>query len=278
MYDKLPQTLKDHGAFCLWQYEKDRSGRLTKMPYQMNGMKASSTDRTTFTSFDDAASHMDGYSGIGLGVFDDLAAIDIDHCVVDGALSEMALDIIRIMDSYTEYSPSGTGVRILFRVRDIAYDKERYYINNRGIGLEVYVAGYTNRFVTVTGDAINGSDIEDRSDALMTVLDKYMVKPEKPASAISAPGSYLTDASVSPVEWDRPGGQIPQRSRCRPVLHAGFLVRRRYRADGSAVQAVRFVPGEVGAGGLPQRHAGEGCRAGHRLLPARGQNIGSGGL
>lgn len=196
MYDKLPQTLKDHGAFCLWQYEKDRSGRLTKMPYQMNGMKASSTDRTTFTSFDDAASHMDGYSGIGLGVFDDLAAIDIDHCVVDGALSEMALDIIRIMDSYTEYSPSGTGVRILFRVRDIAYDKERYYINNRGIGLEVYVAGYTNRFVTVTGDAINGSDIEDRSDALMTVLDKYMVKPEKLAGAISAPGSYLTDASV----------------------------------------------------------------------------------
>ena len=196
MYDKLPQTLKADGAFCLWQYEKDRSGRLTKVPYQTNGIKASSTDRATFTSFDDAASHMDGYSGIGLGVFDDLAAIDIDHCVVDGALSEMALDIIRIMDSYTEYSPSGTGVRILFRVRDIAYDKERYYINNRGIGLEVYVAGYTKRFVTVTGNAISGNCIEYRSDALMTVLDKYMVKPEKPASTIPAPGSYLTDTTV----------------------------------------------------------------------------------
>ena len=91
MYEKLPQTLKADGAFCLWQYEKDRSGRLNKVPYQTNGMKASSTDWTTFTSFDDAASHMDGYSGIGLGVFDDLAAIDIDHCVVDGALSEMSI-------------------------------------------------------------------------------------------------------------------------------------------------------------------------------------------
>ena len=196
MYENLPQTMKDHGAFCLWQYEKDRAGRMTKVPYQTNGMKASSTDRSAFTSFDDAVSHMAGYSGIGLGVFDGLAAIDIDHCVTDGALSEMAQDIIGIMDSYTEYSPSGTGVRIIFSVRDLAYDKDRYYINNRGIGLEVYVAGYTNRFVTVTGNAISGSDIADRSEALMTVLEKYMVKPYIPVSAIPAPGSYLTDASV----------------------------------------------------------------------------------
>ena len=114
MYEKLPQTLKADGAFCLWQYEKDRSGRLNKVPYQTNGMKASSTDWTTFTSFDDAASHMDGYSGIGLGVFDDLAAIDIDHCVVDGALSEMAQDIIGIMNSSVRISPIvGVGMRLL---------------------------------------------------------------------------------------------------------------------------------------------------------------------
>lgn len=170
MYEKLSQTMKDHGAFCLWQYEKDRTGRMTKVPYQTNGIKASSTDRGSFTSFDDAVSHMNGYSGIGLGVFDGFAAIDIDHCVTDGALSKMAQDIIGIMDSYTEYSPSGTGVRIIFSVRNLAYDKDRYYINNRGIGLEVYVAGYTNRFVTVTGNAISSSGIEDRSEALMTVL------------------------------------------------------------------------------------------------------------
>lgn len=196
MYDNLPQNLKSCGAFCLWQYEKDRTGRITKVPYQISGVKASSTDSSTFTTFAEAVDHMDGYSGIGLGVFDDLAAIDIDHCVVDGALSEMAQDIIGIMDSYTEYSPSGTGVRILFRVRDVSYDKNRYYINNRGIGLEVYVAGYTNRFVTVTGNAISGIDVEERSDALMAVLDKYMRKEEKPVSAVQAPGSYLSDASV----------------------------------------------------------------------------------
>ena len=196
MYEKLPQMLKDHGAFCLWQYEKDKDGRMTKVPYQTNGLRASSTDRGCFTSFDDAGSHMAGYFGIGLGVFDGFAAIDIDHCVTDGALSGMAQDIIGIMDSYAEYSPSGTGVRILFRVRDVQYDDSRYYINNRGIGLEVYVPGHTNRFVTVTGNRISGSDIEDRPDALMTILEKYMVKPEKPASTISAPGSYLSDASV----------------------------------------------------------------------------------
>ena len=49
----------------------------------------------------------------------------------------MAKDIIARMDSYTEYSPSGNGVRILFKAALPAYDRERYYINNRRLGLEV---------------------------------------------------------------------------------------------------------------------------------------------
>ena len=195
MYEKLPQELKERGAFCLWRYEQ-RNGDTTKVPYQISGLRGDSTNPTAFTDFTSAVSYGDSYDGIGIGVFGDICAIDIDHCVENGTLSDMAKDIIARMDSYTEYSPSGNGVRILFKAALPAYDRERYYINNRRLGLEVYVAGYTNRFVTVTGNAISGSCLECRSDALEDVLERYMKRPEKATAKISAPGSYLSDASV----------------------------------------------------------------------------------
>ena len=39
-------------------------------------------------------------------------AVDIDHCYKDVVLSEMAVDIINAMNSYTEFSPSGGEMRI----------------------------------------------------------------------------------------------------------------------------------------------------------------------
>ena len=38
--------------------------------------------------------------------------------------------------------------------------------------------------------------IEERTDALTEVLEKYMRKAEKPVSRVTAPGSYLSDESV----------------------------------------------------------------------------------
>ena len=195
MYENLPQELKTRGSFCLWKYE-ERNGDRTKVPYQVNGLRADSTNWATFTDFATAVNHRTGYDGIGIGVFGDICAIDIDHCVTDGVLSSLAQDIITRMDTYTEYSPSGTGVRILFKASLPEYDRDRWYINNRTLGLEVYVAGYTNRFVTVTGNAIRGSDLEERPEALIDVLEHYMRKPEKAKAGMTAPGSYLSDKSV----------------------------------------------------------------------------------
>ena len=195
MYEKLPQELKERGSFCLWKYE-ERDGRMTKVPYQTSGLRADSMNKATFTDYSTAISLRDKYDGIGIGVFDDICTIDIDHCIENGVLSDMTEDIISRMDSYTEYSPSGIGVRILFKASLPSYGKERYYINNLNIGLEVYVAGYTSRFVTVTGNTAIGTAIEDRTEALAEILEKYMVRPGRPVSQSSAPGSYLSDDSV----------------------------------------------------------------------------------
>ena len=81
-----------------------------------------------------------------------------------------------MMQSYAEVSPSGRGMRILFLATGFEFDKARYYINNQKIGLEVYVAGATSKFVTVTGHALfPGEDLNERGPQLQAVLEKYIV-------------------------------------------------------------------------------------------------------
>ena len=172
----IPDYLKQHGRFCTWRYET-HNGRTTKIPYNpRTGLLARSNAVESFCSFDEAVSAVSDYSGIGLGVFDGISAIDIDHCVDEvGRLSNMARDIIDCMDSYTELSPSGKGIRIIFRTSDFLYDKERFYVHNQKSGLEVYVAKATSKFVTLTGNRLEGTgELAQRDEALTEVLEKYM--------------------------------------------------------------------------------------------------------
>lgn len=178
----LPAALRKSGRFCCWRYE-ERDGKRTKVPYNpRTGGRAQSTNPDTFVSLDTAEAVQGRYDGLGVGIFGNLGAIDIDHCISEaGELSPMAADIMKTMDAYAESSPSGCGVRILFTVPDgFAHDKARYYINNQKAGLEVYIAGSTNKFVTVTGDAFTpGEDLKERGEQLRAVLEKHMQRPAK---------------------------------------------------------------------------------------------------
>lgn len=174
--ENIPAYLREHGLFCLWKYE-DRDGRRTKMPYNPNSLqdRAKSNDRSTFAPMATTQARAAGFDGIGIGIFDDIAGIDIDHCIDDaGQLSPMAQDIVQTMDAYTEISPSGKGLRILFLAPGFQYDKDRYYIKESKQGLEVYIAGMTNRYLTVTGNTLRSSDLVDRTKQLQSVLDRYM--------------------------------------------------------------------------------------------------------
>lgn len=174
--NNLPETLKQRGLFCLWQYE-ERDGRQTKMPYNPNRPqdRAKSNDRSTFAPMATAQERAAGFDGIGIGIFDDIAGIDIDHCIDDaGKLSPMAQDIVQTMDAYTEISPSGKGLRILFLAPGFQYDKDRFYIKESKQGLEIYIAGMTNRYLTVTGNTLRSCDLVDRTQQLQSVLDRYM--------------------------------------------------------------------------------------------------------
>jgi putative DNA primase/helicase len=196
MYERIPKELKEEALFCLWKYE-ERDGKKTKVPYKIDGKKARPNLITDFSSFDSVSKLVDKYSGIGMGVFNGFSAVDIDHCVEDGVPNEIATDIINTMQSYTELSPSGTGVRIIFKVDDFNFDKNTYYIHNSKIGLEIYVSGATRKFVTLTGNRLNDYGIANCHTALEEVLNTYMKRPcVVKASIESDRVSFLTDEEL----------------------------------------------------------------------------------
>lgn len=192
----LPRELKDTGRWCVWRYEQPEGrAKLTKCPYNpRTGGRAKSNDPNTFSSYQEAVNTLErgGYDGLGVGLFDGLCAVDIDNCLSeDGTPSLLALDIVSTLGSYTETSPSGQGIRIFFRASGCTYDKNRYYTMNASLGLEIYVSSATNKFLTITGNSgpwAGATPIQERAEALQTILDRYMVRPQKtPQEAIRMP-------------------------------------------------------------------------------------------
>ena len=197
----IPDALKRNASFCVWKLEK-RSGRPTKVPYNpKTGAMAKTNDPSTFTDFNTAmkAYAIGGWDGIGYRVSEGIGAIDIDHCIrEDGSLNDVAASILGIFsDTYFERSPSGTGLRGFFRLSpDFAYDKTVYYINNRKHGLEVYLPGTTNRFVTVTGDMFREGAVGRDDDALKTALETFMKRSSRVSAKTIEAASYLDDDAV----------------------------------------------------------------------------------
>lgn len=194
--DKIPQYLKEYGHFCNWKYEL-RDGKKTKVPYTPGTThKASVSDPAAFTPFGTAASATE-YDGIGVRVCDRLVGIDLDHCIVDGIILPWAQEIVdRFTSTYIEISPSGAGIRIFCLLpNSFAYDSNTYYIKKGHI--EVYIPGYTNRFLTVTGNALTNADITETADALIWLLNTYMRRPAQSVSTVVVPDkNYLSDAEV----------------------------------------------------------------------------------
>ena len=197
-YDHIPATLKDSARFCVWSY-RVRAGKPTKVPYNpCTGAKARSNDPGTFSTFDDATAALSRYpseySGVGVGMFGDLVGVDIDHCIDEsGELTALSQEIVGKLGSYTERSPSGTGIHILCRAPGLTFDKDRYYVKNSRIGLEVYPAGVTQRYLTLTGDVLVDEEVNLRKDELRELLEKYM---RRPTSCAPAPGTEQTETAA----------------------------------------------------------------------------------
>lgn len=209
----IPEELKTIGRFVAWRYEYRGEGRKTKIPYNpvTGRMAAGQRDYTTYRTAVQAL-NSGYYDGLGIGLFNGLSGIDIDHCIDgSGEVSSLAQEITKTMDCYTEYSPSLSGYHLLFVSDPFNPEeyKEKYKINNRAIGVEVYPSGVTYRYLTITGKsaAVSGFSLVNKTVQLQQILDRYMLIPrgretsQKKASPLytSSYGSaqgYLSDSEV----------------------------------------------------------------------------------
>jgi putative DNA primase/helicase len=143
--ENIPQELKVRPQWVVWKAIGEKPD---KVPYSArDGLKASSTDLMTWSSFEEAYEALCTglYSGVGF-VFssaDPFTGIDLDGCVdEDGEVEAWALEIVRHFASFTELSVTGTGLHIIVR-GDVPNRRKGY--------VEVYSS---KRFFTVTGHVV----------------------------------------------------------------------------------------------------------------------------
>jgi hypothetical protein len=163
----FPIALRGLRQFVVWKLE-ERNGQTTKVPYNAKtGRKASSTNSNTWAGFEEAVSAYKngGFSGIGFVFASDYCGIDLDKCrnPHTGEIEQWALDIIEKLDSYTEVSPSGTGLHIFVKAR-------LPKTGTRKGRIEVYDSG---RYFTLTGLHFASSPIciNDRQEEVSALYE-----------------------------------------------------------------------------------------------------------
>jgi hypothetical protein len=144
----LVDILKTEKRCCAWKEEPTGTGDVTKVPYRAPGVKASSTNPKTWITDTAAMALAKGFPRpSGIGIFLGLLflyprylliGIDLDTCLdpKTGVVADWAIALIVALSSYTEVSPSGTGVKIYALVRLTDLDAIRKAIGASGFGRE----------------------------------------------------------------------------------------------------------------------------------------------
>jgi len=125
--ENIPEELKQLRQWVCWDFamrwDRGRAEwRWSKPPIDpTHGGSADEHVPGTWAEFDDALAFAEGHglSGIGfvLTESDPYAGVDIDNCrsPIHGGLTNLALTTIKDLSSYTEWSPTGSGVHIIVR-------------------------------------------------------------------------------------------------------------------------------------------------------------------
>lgn len=185
-FKNIPEELKRYKQWVLWKAE-EQNGRAKKVPYSATtGRRASINKSDTWVHLDAAiASYVNGkgYDGIGfvLTKDDPFIAWDLDDCrnIETGIIIRRTHIIIKKLDSYTEISPSGSGVRIFVKAELPDGGRKMHKT-------EVYDS---KRYLTLTGAHLQGmpKKIEERqrkNDWLYNRLFKSQEKSAKEKQSI----------------------------------------------------------------------------------------------
>lgn len=191
-FSAVPEALRQRKAWLLWKSEQhpgDKKPR--KVPYYADGRRRTGeqgapADRAALVGFDAALAALGSGDFTGLGYAflpgNEDIGIDLDH-VRDpetGALTPRTLAIVDACASYTEISPSGTGLHIYCQ-------GETETFKSNDIGVEVFCG---RQFFTVTGAHLVGTPTsvnpigEETLRRLKATVDQAKKRPDgKPSTA-----------------------------------------------------------------------------------------------
>jgi len=227
---RLPEQLEEYRNRKIWVcYARVQvKDRITKPPVDPFTLRnAGSTNSNTWATFDEAVAQIGKtatlwldnekknvqveVAGVGINLeTTELLGLDIDHCierdenrkVVETETLRKARNFWQRVDSYTEISPSGTGVHILVKAKNTNPD-----LNKNGLpkGLKDIVPGYelydNGRYFTVTGNALQGcKGIQERQGVVDQIIKEWRELREKSKVSSSVVSSKNTGERVEAPE------------------------------------------------------------------------------
>lgn len=208
----IPQELLLYPQWVCWRYvDRGENRKPDKQPVNPHTLNNAGVHwANTWSTFEHAyMTHLmyeeRGLCGVGfvLTSGDPFVGVDIDGCVDKGEISPHARDAMGHLQSYTEVSPSGHGLRILVACSDFTE-------NARTESLEVYSH---SRFLTLTGHHVEGTPttiaavVRDRIAAMLPHHEE--VYESSPRHQVQSPAQDIGDHALWQriFEHDKFGGQ-----------------------------------------------------------------------
>ena len=189
-YSNIPDEMKAVPNWVLWKKES-RNGKDTKVPYSVNGGRASSTNPDSWVTFPAVVHSLtDQYNGIGF-VFTlqvGIIFIDIDHCIIDGEPDERAKDILNTFNTYCEISQSGNGLHVF------AFGTIPRSFKNPKNGVEMYAE---KRYCAMTGNLFGDvTSISKDQRGIDYVFNKYKTPKQEQTAHVVNSNLSLSDAEI----------------------------------------------------------------------------------
>ena len=210
----VPQILKDIPNWVAWKMAPSADGKLTKVPFIVGSnfqRKAKSSDSATWTDFNTAVAstelnHVQGIGFVvgGRAIEAGLIGVDIDGCrnPETGEITDWADEIVQQLVSYTEITPSETGVRV-WLIGKLVGDEKMFKLDpSIGYGDKVQIEIYdSGRYFTVTGDPLfeEPADIESRDLTPTYQMIRGLAK-KHPLSKTAATSDTLVAAATYEYE------------------------------------------------------------------------------
>jgi hypothetical protein len=201
----IPEGLRQYKQWVAWKYKQTDDGKVTKVPVNPhNGSNSLTNVPASWGTFGEAATFYvqhkgDGIAGIGL-VFtenDPFCGVDLDDCVnpETSEIEKWAQEVLKDLNSYSEISPSGRGIKI--------FCKGSLPGSGRKIGnIEMYDTG---RYFTVTGWRLEKypASLEERPNEVNRLYQKLTDSQEKPVikeTKVGSPNSEI-DIDALPIVY-----------------------------------------------------------------------------